>query len=106
LEPRNGGFVNEHESFILEEPQDPCSSKMSLESRIHYANSMYESYNHLMLLDHNNFRRMLVDAFVCHKYCKSHSRVSFGTNLVARAMMIFQKLVMEGEATLPRLAAT
>ncbi|OEL30300.1 hypothetical protein BAE44_0008681, partial [Dichanthelium oligosanthes] len=54
LERENGGFINEHESFILEEPQDPYLPKMSLESRIHYSNSTYESYNHLMLLDHNN----------------------------------------------------
>ncbi|OEL14486.1 hypothetical protein BAE44_0024495 [Dichanthelium oligosanthes] len=99
LEPENGGFVNKHESFILEEPQDPSSPKMAPESRIHCANRTYESYNHLMLLDHNNFRRMAIDAFIYHKYCKSHSHVSFGTNLAARAMTIFQKLVMEEEAT-------
>ncbi|OEL37272.1 hypothetical protein BAE44_0001709 [Dichanthelium oligosanthes] len=89
LEPEKEGFINEHESFILEEPQDPCSPKKSSESRIHCAKSTYESYNHLMLLDHETFKRMVVDAFVYHEYCKSRSRVSFGANLAARAMTIF-----------------
>ncbi|OEL16177.1 hypothetical protein BAE44_0022804, partial [Dichanthelium oligosanthes] len=43
----------------LEEPQDPCSPEKSPELRIQYTNSAYESYNHLMLLNRNNFKRMV-----------------------------------------------
>ena len=33
----------------------------------------YEDANHLLILISKLFRRMVVDAFVYHKYCKSHS---------------------------------
>ena len=33
----------------------------------------YEDPNHLSILVSKLFKRMVVDAFVYHKYCKSHS---------------------------------
>jgi hypothetical protein len=33
----------------------------------------YEDPNHLSILVSKPFKRMVVDAFVYHKYCKSHS---------------------------------
>ena len=33
----------------------------------------YEDYNLILILVHKLFRRMVVDAFVYHKYCQSHS---------------------------------
>jgi hypothetical protein len=71
-EPNKGGLVNEHGSFILEEPLDPCSPEKPPES-IHCAKSTYESYSYPMPIDHNNIKKMVVDAFVYHKYCKSRS---------------------------------
>jgi hypothetical protein len=47
-----------------------------------FANSTYESYNHPNILFHKNFKRMVVYAFVYHKYLKS--RGCFGTSLAAR----------------------
>jgi hypothetical protein len=70
LEPDKGGLLNEHDSFILEEPLDPCSPEKPPES-IHGIKGTYKSYNHPMPIDQNNFKRMVVDAFVYHKYCKS-----------------------------------
>jgi len=34
--------------------------------------SSYEEHNHLSLLIYKLFGRMVVDAYVYHKYCKSH----------------------------------
>jgi hypothetical protein len=72
LEPEKGGLDNEHDSFILEEPLDPSSPEKPLES-IHIAKGTYESYNRPMPIDQNDFKRMVPDAFVYHKYCKSRS---------------------------------
>ena len=72
LELDKGDLVNEHDSPILEEPLDPCSPEKPPES-IHSAKGTYESYIHPMPSDQTDFKRMVVDAFVYHKYCKSHS---------------------------------
>ena len=35
----------------------------------------YEDHNHLSILVFKLFKRMVVDAYVYHKYCKSHSGI-------------------------------
>ena len=62
---------NEHKSLILEEPQDSCSPQKLPKSRI--PRVCYKSYSHRMSIDDLNFKRVVVDAFVYHKFCKSRS---------------------------------
>ena len=60
---------DEHGSFILEEPQDTYSFD---ETPSPLANSTHIESNHPMPLHQKNFKRVVVDDFVYHKYCKSH----------------------------------
>lgn len=71
LENKKEDLDNEHESFILEEPQSPCSHEKSLKSILPF-DGANEKYNHLLLHVQKIFKRMVVDAFIYHKYCKSH----------------------------------
>ena len=71
----------EHESFSFKIPQDSCSHKESPESYSICTISLCEDHNHLLVLISNMFRRMVVDAYIYHKYCKS--RIC-GTNLAER----------------------
>jgi hypothetical protein len=48
LESKKEDHVDEHQSYILEEPQDSCFHEKSLESIVPFAVSTYESCNHLM----------------------------------------------------------
>jgi hypothetical protein len=59
---------DEHENSILEEPQDPCSSMEIPSPSI----STQTESSHLMPLYQKNFKRVVVDDIVYHKYCKSH----------------------------------
>ena len=65
--------VNEHQSYILEEPQYPCLHEKYLESIFPCATCTYESYTHPMLLFYQILERMVVDALVYHKYSKARS---------------------------------
>ena len=73
LEPKKEDHVDEHQSYILGEPQDLCFHEKSLESIFPCATYTYESYTHPMLLFYQILGRMVVDAFVYHKYSKAHS---------------------------------
>ena len=59
---------DEHGSFIFEGPQDTYSFD---ETPSPLANSTHTESNHPMPLHHKNFKRVVVDEFVYHKYCKS-----------------------------------
>ena len=76
LESKKVDHVDEHQSYILEEPQDPRLQEKSLESIFPCATYTYESYTHPMLLFYQILERMVVDAFVYHKYLKAHSGLS------------------------------
>jgi hypothetical protein len=60
----------EHESFILEVPQEQCSFDASPESGTLCAPSTHEDYNHLKVLSCKTFRRLVVDAYVYRKHCR------------------------------------
>jgi hypothetical protein len=60
----------EHEGFILEGSQIPCSHQKLPELSSLITNDLYETYNLLIFLVHANFEREVVDAFVYHKQCK------------------------------------
>ena len=65
----SGMEVNdEDESFFLEEPQDTYSFE---ETPSHPAISSQPESSHPLPLYQKNFKRVVVDDFVYHKYCKS-----------------------------------
>jgi hypothetical protein len=70
LESEGKDSIDEHGSFILVMPQEPCSINTSPELGTFCAPSTYEDYNHLKVLSWKIFRRLVIDAFVYHKYCK------------------------------------
>jgi hypothetical protein len=86
LESKKEDHVDEHGSYILEEPHDPCFHEKSPESIIPSTTCTYKSCNHPMLLFHQIFKRMDVDAFVYHKYSKSHS--GFGIVIAAHTTKV------------------
>jgi hypothetical protein len=64
LESEGKDSIDEHGSFILELPQEPCSFKASPELGMLCAPSMHEDCNHLKVLSYKVFRRLVVNAFV------------------------------------------
>jgi len=70
LESKGKDSTDEHGSFILEIPQEPCSSNASPESGMLCAPSIDENYNYLKVLSCKMFRRLVVDSYVYHKHCK------------------------------------
>jgi hypothetical protein len=72
LELEKEDDINEHGSYFMNTSSNPCSHKKSSES-IGLSNiSTQEIFNPLMLFVHKKFERVVVDAFVYHKYYKSH----------------------------------
>jgi hypothetical protein len=65
-------LIDKHGSFTLDLPQEPCLHHVSPESAMHSAQSTHQDYNRLMVLLCKKFRRMVVDAYVHHKYCRFH----------------------------------
>ena len=69
------------------------------------AASTYEFYNRLKVLFCKMFRRVVVDAYVYHKYCKSLG-CTCGTNLAAETSKMELQLVVKLGTTSPTIAAT
>jgi hypothetical protein len=71
LEPKKKGDIDEHGSYFMNTSSNPCSHKKSLElivlSNIATTRSLTPSY----FLFIKTFKRVVVDAYVYHKYCKS-----------------------------------
>jgi hypothetical protein len=72
LETKKNSAI-EHESFFFETPHISCSRLESLEFVVLSVACCYEEDNHPSLLVSKLFHRMVVDVFVYHKYCRSHS---------------------------------
>jgi hypothetical protein len=70
LESKGKDSIDEHGSFILDTPHEPCLHHASPESAMLSALSMDEDYNRLMVLSCKKFRRMVVDVYVYHKHCR------------------------------------
>ena len=73
LESKKEDHVDEYQNYFLEEPQDPRFREKSPDSIFPSTNCTYESYTHPMLLFYQILVRMVVDAFVYHKYSKARS---------------------------------
>jgi hypothetical protein len=67
------GSANEHVTFSFETSHISCSLLGSLEFVLLQTTCPYEDHNHLLILVCKLFKRMVVDAFIYHKYCKSYS---------------------------------
>ena len=71
LELEKEDDIDEHGSYFMNTSSNPCSHEKSPES-IGLSNiSTHEILNPLILFVHKDFERVVVDAYVYHKYYKS-----------------------------------
>jgi hypothetical protein len=71
LEVENDGDFNEQESYFINTPSSPYSYKKSPDSLSLSNVAPHEIFNPLMLPVPKDFERVVVDAYVYHKYCRS-----------------------------------
>ena len=72
LELEKEDDIDEHESYFMNTPSNPCSHEKSPES-ISLSNiATHEIFNPLKHSIYKDFERVVIDAYVYHKYCKSH----------------------------------
>ena len=72
LELEKEDDIDEHGNYFINTSSSLCSYEKSPES-IGLPNiAKYKIFNPLMLLVHKDFERVVIDAFVYHKYCRSH----------------------------------
>jgi hypothetical protein len=72
IQIRDEDDINEHGNYSITISLKPCSYETSLNS-IGLSNlSTFEIFNPLILSIYKNFKRVVVDAYVYHKYCRSH----------------------------------
>jgi hypothetical protein len=77
LETEKKDSAVEHKSFSFETPHVSCSLLESLEFISLKTSCFYEDHNHLLILVIKLFKRMVVDAFVYHKFCKFYRSTSY-----------------------------
>ena len=71
LELEKEDDIDEHGSYFMNTTSNPCSHEKSLEL-ISLSNiATHEIFNPLIFPIHKDFERVLVDAYVYHKYYKS-----------------------------------
>ena len=71
LELEKEDDIDKHGSYFMSTSSNPCSHEKSPEL-IGLSNIVtHEIFNPLILLVHKNFERVVVDAYVYHKYCRS-----------------------------------
>jgi hypothetical protein len=70
--------INEHGIYSITTSLNPCSYETSPNS-ISLSNlPTFEISNPLTLSIHKNFKRVVVDAYVYHKYCRSRCALKVG----------------------------
>ena len=71
LELKKEDNINEHRSYFMNTSSNPCWHEKSPEL-IGLSNiATHKIFNPLILLVHKDFERVVVDAYVYHKYCRS-----------------------------------
>jgi hypothetical protein len=70
LELEKEDDINEHGSHFMNTSSNLCSYEKSSKS-IGLSTTAHEIFNPLILYIHKDFERVVVDAFVYHKYCRS-----------------------------------
>jgi hypothetical protein len=63
--------INEHGSYFMSTSSNPCSREKFSEPIGLSNTAIHEIFNPLMLPIHKDFERMVVDAYVYQKYCRS-----------------------------------
>jgi hypothetical protein len=63
--------INEHESYFMSTPLNPCSREKTPNSIGPSNYTTQEIFKPLILLVHKDFERVVVDAYIYHKYCRS-----------------------------------
>ena len=76
LEIEKEDFISEHGSYFMNTSSNPCSHEKSPEPIGLSKISTHEILNPLILSVHKDFEGVVVDAYVYHKYCKSHRHES------------------------------
>jgi hypothetical protein len=71
LELKKEDNTDEHGSYFMSTSSNPCSHEKSLELISLFNIATHEIFNPLILSVHKDFERMVVDAYVYHKYCRS-----------------------------------
>ena len=71
LEFKKEDYIIEHGSHFINTSSNPCSHKKSPESFGLSNIATHKIFNPLILPVHKYFERVVVDAYVYHKYCKS-----------------------------------
>jgi hypothetical protein len=84
--------IKEHGSYFTSTSSNPYSYEKSPDS-VGLSNiTTHEILNPLILLAHKNFERVVVDAYVYRKYCRSHCvNIEIGTQrLVLKGKLVHQ----------------
>jgi hypothetical protein len=71
FEVENDGDFNEQGNYFINTPSSPCSYKKSPNSLSLSNIAPHDIFNPLMLPIPKDFERVVVDAYVYHKYCRS-----------------------------------
>jgi hypothetical protein len=71
LEAKRRDSINRHESFTFETPHVSCSFSKSPEFVVLSTICFDEDHNHLLILVYRLFKKMVVNAYVYHKYYRS-----------------------------------
>ena len=72
LEFKKKDYIIEHGSHFINTSSNQCSHKKPPESFGVSNIATHKIFNPLILPVHKDFERVVVDAYVYHKYCKSH----------------------------------
>jgi hypothetical protein len=72
LELEKEDYISEHESYFINTSSNPCSYEKSPKLIGLSNTATHEIFNPLILPVHKDFERVVVYAYVYHKYCKSH----------------------------------
>ena len=72
LEFKKEDYIIKHGSHFINTSSNPCSLKKSPESFGLSNITTHKIFNPLILPVHKDFERVVVYAYVYHKYCKSH----------------------------------
>jgi hypothetical protein len=71
LELEKEDDIDEHGSYLMNTSSNPCSHEKSPESIGLSSIAIHEIFNPLILPVHKDFERVVIDAYVYHKYSKS-----------------------------------
>jgi hypothetical protein len=66
-------IIDEHGSYFMNISSNPCSHEKSPESIGLFNIATHEVFNPLILSIYKNFERVVIDAYVYNKYCRSRS---------------------------------